>query len=201
MGQYNGALTREQFLFREMRIVARLYREGLSPEEITERIYQENLFQYPTEREIKSKCRTALKRLNCIAHSPALVEMLAEGDLREAKWAALTAMMAQNALVAEFMTDVVGEKFRGLDRSLTSKDFYLFYETLCQKDPKAALWSPSTVKKNKAVLWNLLRENGYLERPGSETLCPALISEEFELALRQAGFQRFLPAFQAAEWR
>ena len=110
-------------------------------------------------------------------------------------------MMAQNALVAEFMTDVVGEKFRGLDRSLTSKDFYLFYETLCQKDPKAALWSPSTVKKIKAVLWNLLRENGYLERPGSETLCPALISEEFELALRQAGFQRFLPAFQAAEWR
>ena len=201
MGQYNGALTREQFLFREMRIVARLYREGLSPEEITERIYQENLFQYPTEREIKGKCRTALKRLNCIAHSPALVELLAEGALQEAKWAALTAMMAQNALVAEFMTDVVGEKFRGLDRSLTAKDFYLFYETICQKDPGAARWSPATVKKIKSVLWNLLRENGYLERPGSETLCPVLISEEFEQALRQAGFQRFLPAFQCMEWR
>ncbi len=39
MGQYNGALTREQFLFREMRIVARLYREGRSPEEITGQIY------------------------------------------------------------------------------------------------------------------------------------------------------------------
>ena len=60
---YNGALTREQFMFQEMRIIARLRIKGFSDQEILDRVFQENLFQYPTEREIKSKCRACLKRL------------------------------------------------------------------------------------------------------------------------------------------
>ena len=48
VGLYNGSLTREQFMFREMRIVARLYKNGLSNAEITDTVYRDNLFQYPT---------------------------------------------------------------------------------------------------------------------------------------------------------
>ena len=48
-----GSITREQFLFYEMRTTARLMREGLSDEEILKRIVEENLFQYPTEKTIK----------------------------------------------------------------------------------------------------------------------------------------------------
>ena len=44
-----GSITREQFLFYEMRTTARLMREGLSDEEILKRIVEENLFQYSTE--------------------------------------------------------------------------------------------------------------------------------------------------------
>lgn len=69
VGVYSGALTREQFIFREMRIVTRLYKQGLPEAEIMERVFRENLFQYPTEREIKGKCKTALKRLRRIAGS------------------------------------------------------------------------------------------------------------------------------------
>ena len=52
---YKGSaqITREQFLFYEMRTTARLMREGLSDEEILKRIVEENLFQYPTEKTIK----------------------------------------------------------------------------------------------------------------------------------------------------
>ena len=51
---YNGGLTREQFLFYEIRIVARLICEGKSRDEIIEEIAADNLFQYPTERMIKT---------------------------------------------------------------------------------------------------------------------------------------------------
>ena len=81
VARYSGALTREQFMFREMRIVARLTRQGLAQAEIMERVFDENLFQYPTEKEIRGKCRAALKCLSCIALSPELVEMLADGAL------------------------------------------------------------------------------------------------------------------------
>ena len=59
VGLYNGSLTREQFMFREMRIVARLYKNGLSNAEITDTVYRDNLFQYPTERVIKKLPRRA----------------------------------------------------------------------------------------------------------------------------------------------
>ena len=99
VSQYNGSLTREQFMFREMRIVARLYRQGLTDSEILEQVCRENLFQYPTEREIKGKCKTALKRLSYIAESDTLVDILANGSPQEARQAALVAMMAQSHLL------------------------------------------------------------------------------------------------------
>lgn len=195
LGRYSGALTREQFMFREMRIVARLNRRGLSDAEIEDEVFCENLFQYPTERELRSKCRATLKRLHCIAHSPELMEMLAEGPLVEAKQAALVAMMAQSRLLAEFMIEVVGEKYRLLDGTLTARDLNLFFLRLRASDEDVAGWSDSTVRRIKSVLMNVLRENGYLEKTGSEALCPVAISGAFEQALKEAGLQRFLAAF------
>lgn len=57
---YNGSLTREQFLFYEMRTTAKLLSEGLSDEEALERIVAENLFQFPTEKSIKGIVGTSL---------------------------------------------------------------------------------------------------------------------------------------------
>ena len=50
---YNAAITREQFLFYEMRTTAKLLAEGLSEEEAADRIVTENLFQYPTEKSVR----------------------------------------------------------------------------------------------------------------------------------------------------
>lgn len=41
---YNGGLTREQFLFFEIRIVAKFICDGLQREEILKRLTEENLF-------------------------------------------------------------------------------------------------------------------------------------------------------------
>lgn len=195
MSIYSGALTREQFMFREMRIVARLFQEGLTLQRIIDRVFYENLFQYPTEKETKGKCRTALKRLACVAHSDELVDFLANGTISEAKHAALVAMMCQSQLLADFMTEVIGEKYRCLDMTLAQKDLNLFFARIGECDEAVAGWSPSTIKRIKSVFMNVLRENGYLEGVGSEVLCPVLISDEFEQALKQAGLQRFLPVF------
>ena len=83
MMQYSGALTREQFMLQEMRITARLKLEGLIDQDIIVKVYEDNLFQYPTEREIKSKCRACLKRLDCIADMPYVLDVLANGTIGE----------------------------------------------------------------------------------------------------------------------
>ena len=48
----SGQITREQFLFYEMRTTAKLMADGLDDSEILLRIAEDNLFQYPTEKTI-----------------------------------------------------------------------------------------------------------------------------------------------------
>ena len=120
---------------------------------------------------------------------------LADGTIGEAKQAALVAMMGQSRLLFEFMTTVIGEKYRQLDMTFTAKDMNLFFARLCEESEDVVHWSASTVKRIKAVLTNVLRENGYLEKIGSEMLCPVLIFDACRRALEEAGMQRFLVAF------
>ena len=192
---YSGALTREQFLFHEMRIAARLKLEGLSDRDILTRVYNENLFQYPTEKEIKSKCKACLKRLACVSDMPLLVKSLAEGPAGEAKQAALIAMMCQNTLMADFMVQVIGEKYRTLDMSLTRLDMNLFFLSLGEREEKVAAWSEQTISRIKGVILQCLRETEYVSGINSGVLLPVFLPEEFADALRSAGLRAFLPAF------
>ena len=64
--KYNGGLTREQFLFYEIRVLAGLLNDGLSEEEAVQQIIDENLFQFPTERMLKSIAGTCLKRIHAL---------------------------------------------------------------------------------------------------------------------------------------
>ena len=151
-GIYDGALTREQFMFLEMRKVAQMTIRGMTEEEILSRVYDDNLFQYPTQREIKSKCRACLKRVAQINGMPRMMEALVEGLAADGRLAALIALMLQNRLVAEFMVGVVGEKYRTLDYSLTRKDMNLFLMRLAEQDENVAGWSEQTVKRIRGVL-------------------------------------------------
>lgn len=196
--QYSGALTREQFMFQEMRIVAKMKLEGLDDSAILSRAYDENLFQYPTEREIKSKCRACLKRLASIADMPYVMEMLAYGSISEAKQAALVAMMCQSLLMQDFMITVIGDKYRRLDMTLTRRDMNLFFDRLAEQSEDVASWSDQTIQRLKGVIRACLRETEYI-RGMEETLYPVLIGDEMTAELKSAGHRNFLPAFNVLD--
>ena len=191
---YSGSLTREQFMLQEMRITARLKLEGLSDEDILTRVFEDNLFQYPTEREVKSKCRACLKRIVCIADIPYVLDALAHGTISEAKQAALVALMCHSLLMQDFMITVIGDKYRRLDMTLTRRDMNLFFERLAEQSEDVASWSEQTIKKLKVVIRACLRETEYIQGT-EETLYPVLLSDEFAAALKEAGYRHFLPAF------
>lgn len=191
---YNGALTREQFMFQEMRITARLKMKGLSDQEILDRVFQENLFQYPTEREIKSKCRACLKRLDSMSDIPFAIDALANSAIGEARQAALVALMCQSLLMQDFMINVIGEKYRRLDMTLTRRDMNLFFDRLAEQNDNVASWSDQTIEKLKAVIRACLRETEYIQGT-NETLHPVLLCDDFANALKNAGRKNFLPAF------
>ena len=181
--KYNGGLTREQFLFYEIRVLAGLLNDGLSEEEAVQQIIDENLFQFPTERMLKSIAGTCLKRIHALDNA-ALAAGLAAEPFAVAKQINLYAIMRQNRIVWDFMVDVVGEKYRTQDLTYEKKDLNIFFMTLSEQVETVASWSDATVRKIKQVLTKFLVECEYLDSPRSDHLNPVYLCPELELGIR-----------------
>ena len=191
---YSGVLTREQFLFYETRTTAKLLDEGLSPTEIQEKIVQENLFQYPTEKSVQQMARTCIQRVQALDDAD-LTHALASAPSEVSKQICLYAMMRQYRLMWDFMVTVIGEKYRSLDTSFSKTDVNAFLFRLQEQDDWVATWSDSTITKVRQVLTKTLVENDYLDSTRADHLNPVLISPVLENAIRNDGMTEALPAF------
>lgn len=191
---YTGVITREQFLFYEMRTTARLVEEKLTDAEIADRICNENLFQYPTEKSVRQMAFTCIRRLKAL-DDPVLVSAVAAQPSDVAKQICLYAMMKQYRLVWDFMVTVIGEKYRLRDLSFGKIDLNTFFMRLQEQDDWVAAWSEATITKIKQVLTRVLVENEYLDSLTSNHLNPVLIYPILENAIRDKGDDRALAAF------
>lgn len=201
---YRGTITREQWLSRETRIVARLMVEdGLTdPTELATYVQEHNAFQYPTERELKSIARACARRIASVSENPAITErltqLLAHGTADQLRQANLYAMMCDNRLVWEFMLNVVADKQRRLDRGLRAYEIAAFIEGLRAQSETVDRWSDATRNKVRQVLTKCIEECGMYNRR-KEELLPILADFELTQIIRANGDGRALAAFGHAE--
>ena len=191
---YNAAITREQFLFYEMRTTAKLLDEGLSDEETVNRIVTENLFQYPTEKTIRKMALACIRRLRMMKDD-SLVVAMATQPAEISKQICLYAMIKQYRLVWDFMVTVIGEKYRLKDTSFSKMDLNVYFMRLQEQDDRVASWSDSTLAKLKQVLVKMLVENEYLDSSKAESLNPVWLNPLLENAIRSNNDDAALPAF------
>lgn len=191
---YKAVITREQFLFHEMRTTAKLMNKGLDDETIVNEIIEDNLFQYPTEKMIKNLAKVCVARLHTI-NDKNLVEIIANGSAESAKQICLYAMMKHYLIVWEFMTTVIAEKYKLKDLSYSRKDINIFFTRLQEQSDVVASWSDSTIRKIKQVLTKMLVDNGYLYSTKSETLNPVLIDLDLKNVLEEKNEKDALAAF------
>ena len=191
---YIASLTREPFLFYEMRTTAKLMCNGLNDDEIVKRIVQQNLFQYPTERSISRIARACIKRLHGLQNEM-LVSGIASQPTDVAKQICLYAMMRQSRLVWEFMLTVIGEKYRLKDSTFGKIDLNAFFMRLQEQNDTVATWSDSTIRKLKQILARVLVETEYLDNRRADHLNPVWLHPILENAIRRNGDAVVLPAF------
>lgn len=191
---YIASITREQFLFHEMRITAKLLCEGLSDEDAIKKIIEDNLFQYPTSNTIKRMAKTCITRLNSMEDN-SLIYAVATEPSNVSKQICLYAMMKQFRLIWEFMITVIGEKYRQNDMTFGKIDLNVFFLRLQEQNDTVAGWSDSTITKIKQVIVKTLIENEYIDNIKAGKLNPVLISPILENALRTNGNEIALPAF------
>lgn len=191
---YSAVITREQFLFYEMRTTAKLVDQGLTENQIVEKIASENLFQYPTEKSVRKMAFACIRRLNAL-NDPMLVAAIATQPGSAAKQICLYAMMKQYRLVWDFMITVIGAKFQSCDLSFSRLDLNVFMMRLQEQDDWVASWSDSTIVKIEQVIARVLVENEYLDSVTSDHLNPVLIYPLLENAIRNSGDTKALSAF------
>ena len=191
---YSSGLTREAFLFYEMRTTARLMAAGLSDKEIVKNIVKDNLFQFPTEKTVSKVANACIRRLNAM-DDPALVDLIANQPASVSKQICLYAMMKQSRLVREFYVSVIGEKYRLRDSAFGKIDINSFFMRLQEQNETVAEWSPGTITKLKQVIVKTMVETEYLDDVKGTTLNPVLIQNVLENAIRSKGEQYLLPAF------
>lgn len=191
---YRASLTREPFLFYEMRTTAKLLSEGLTDEETVDRIAEDNLFQYPTEKSVKRIARACVRRLREM-NDDSLIQAIAAQPTDVSKQICFYAMMKQSRLVWEFMMTVIAEKYRLKDSSFGKIDLNSYFMRLQEQDDTVASWSDATITKLKQILARVLVETEYLDNIKAARLNPVLIHPILENAIRSSGDAAILPAF------
>lgn len=191
---YIASLTREPFLFYEMRTTAKLLTSGLSTEDTVAQIVTENLFQYPTEKSITRMAKACVKRLQVMKDAD-LIHAIATQPTEIAKQICLYALMKQSRLVWEFMLTVIGEKYRSKDSYFGRIDLNTYFIRLQEQDDTVASWSEGTITKLKQVLAKILVETEYLDDVRADHLNPVYLHPILENAIRSHGDLAVLPAF------
>lgn len=191
---YIASLTREPFLFYEMRTTAKLLTSGLSDEDAVAQITADNLFQYPTEKSIARMAKACIKRLQAMEDAD-LIHAIATQPTEIAKQICLYAMMKQSRLVWEFMLTVIGEKYRSKDSSFGRIDLNTYFIRLQEQNDTVASWSEGTITKLKQVLAKILVETEYLDDVRADHLNPVYLHPILENAIRSHGDLAVLPAF------
>lgn len=191
---YIASLTREPFLFYEMRTTAKLINSGLSEEDTVAQITKNNLFQYPTEKSVARMAKACIKRLAAMEDMD-LIKAIAKQPTDVSKQICLYAMMKQSRLMWEFMLTVIGEKYRLKDSSFGRIDLNIYFMRLQEQDDAVATWSEGTITKLKQVLAKVLVENEYLDDVRADHLNPVYLHPILENAIRSHGELMILPAF------
>ena len=190
---------------RETRIVARL-RVALGPSydssALVSRIAEENLFQYPTEREVKSIARACDRRLSSLSDDEhvrdALMGLVTDGTPEQAALANLYAMARDNRIVWDVLSMTVAHKLRTHDPALSRHEIVSFLADLRLQDERVASWSDATLNKIRQVLTNALEGCGMYDRK-SEHLEPPLPDRCLTSAVSQNGDLVLLPVFGVIE--
>ena len=178
-----GSLTRRAFLFRAMRITAKLLSTGMKDKDAYYYLRKENLFQYPTERSFGSMATTCIKRLRNL-DSAEMIDIVGNQSIDTAKQVCLYAMMKQSKLAWDFMVSVIGEKYRIQDLAFSKKDLNNFFAKLQEQDDLVASWSGSSIEKNKSVLKKTLVDVNYLDSLNSTILNNIILDTRLERVIK-----------------
>lgn len=177
MNEYTATLTGSPYLFNECRIIAKYLLDGSDPTELRKRNIKENLIQYKTVSSISRVNSPIFNRLE--QFNKEQLEFFVNGDIQQAKYLLVYAIMKSDRIVKEFVREVYYDKLLMQDIKLEKYEIVKWFNAKYQASEFLRNRSESTKYKLQQVLLQIMTASGLLKKDGSDYLMnrPLLSSE------------------------
>jgi len=177
--KYLMSFTTGGLFYQESVTLAELYLKIKSWPEVKKTALAENLLQTRTQstaQRLASEITARLARL-----SDGQLQLLATGSRSEQNYLLWLATCKRYAFISDFAREVLREKFLCLEILLTHNDYDLFFHNQAQWHEELDNLSLSTRKKNRSVLFRIMKEAELLN--SENVIIPALFSRDLITAI------------------
>lgn len=188
--KYTARLTGNPFLFFEMRSTADLLLEGLSRQEISNKVREENLFQYKTSKSITKRLNAVFLRLDVLDDS--LLKLLVNSSSETAKLIAFYTIMKTDLLFYEFMQEEFQTKHLLHQNRLERADLVSFFARKGEQNPTVAGWQEYTIKKLIQVYIRILIDAGLIKDEKSLIITTPVMEPILKQHLQVIGDARYI---------
>src|SRR3712207_707317 len=162
------AITGENFYVQELKNACQFLLQHPELENRKQAFQEQDILNCVSESNFNKKFQTIQKRLQVF--TPKLMELFVTVDYSTAKFINLYAILSQERFFAEFMDEVLKEKYLLLDFELKNYEFYEFMERKREQSEIIQQWSDAGRNKMIHKLKNFLLEAHFLEKSSSGEL-------------------------------
>ena len=189
---YSARLTGNPFLFFEMKTTAGLLLEGLSKQEISRKVREENLFQYKTSKSIGKRLNAVLLRLDVLDNT--LLKLLVNASSETAKIIALYTIMKTDLLFYEFMQEEFKTKHLLRQDRLERVDLVSYFARKGEQSSTVAGWQDYTIHKLIQVYIRILIDAGLIKDEKSLIISAPVMEPNLKQHLKINGEEQYIQA-------
>lgn len=188
--KYTTTLNGAQFLLYEFTQIVKLKEQGLTDEEIKEKVIDENILQQEKVSSLKRRLRYLLPRVNVLDETLRCFVIHESIDI--SKVINFYSILKTDRLFYEFMNEVIKEKFKSNNYNLEKKDLNAFFTYKAEQNDTLKSWSDSTIQRLKQVYMRMLEEVGILTDRKTGELKRLIIDDQLKSHLRSIGDGQYI---------
>lgn len=174
------SFTSGTLLYHESRIIADLFADLGDWDAVREVVVAENRLQMRTLNASKRICNEVISRLRLL--TPQALDLLRTGTQIEQNLLLWLAVCKRYGYIYQFATELLREKFVQLDFTLNHDDYEIFFNRKVEWYPEVERVASSTQRKQRQVLFKMLREAGLLGEAGR--ILPALLTPRLAVLIQ-----------------
>ena len=164
--QYSARLTGNQFLYNEFKVACSLINQGFNKKDATQKIINENLFEYRSLKSIGKHITAVWERAEYL--NEFLMDKVLNQTNEIGRLINFYAILKYDLLFLEFIEEVVSEKFYMNQLELTRADISNFFSVKAEQSEIVAGFKEATLKRLRLAYFEILQGAGYIIKNDSK---------------------------------